>query len=456
MSILRPRPLAGALFLLTCVFAPPALACSCMYPGPPCQAYWNSPVVFAGTPLGGAEIEVDRDGGKVSQRLFRFRVDEAFRGVEGKEVEVLTGAWGGDCGYDFKPGTKYLVYGYAVKGKPWVGTGICSRTRPLSEADEDLGFIRGLRGAPPGGTIFGTARRYTVGLESRNWDEAGTVAGAKVVAESGGLRLEDVTDSEGRYGFEGLAPGKYTVRVEMPAHLSPQEVQTVEVHDRGCAQIDYAAVIDGRVSGKLLDAGGRSPGTVTVNLLPAGTADPFRALWDVTEADGSFEFKNLPPGRYLLGVNLGDAPDEEMPYRSTYYPSTTERGEAEVIELGEGQRVSGIQFRLPPPLARRAVTGVVVWSDGRPVSRPHSEVSVTEVSSGRPAGMNVKVGPDGRFTFQAFEGVLYKVRAQVPADPNWSPDSGRGVALLVSPETEVTPSAGSAPLRLVIQTERRP
>src|SRR5712692_720631 len=83
---------------------PNALACSCLDPGPPCQAYWNSPVVFAGTALSVSRIEVDWNGDKVPQRLFRFRIEDAFRGVSGSEVEVLTGAGGGDCGYDFQRG----------------------------------------------------------------------------------------------------------------------------------------------------------------------------------------------------------------------------------------------------------------------------------------------------------------------------------------------------------------
>jgi hypothetical protein len=179
MSSLRLRLAVCAAILFLPAFASPVFACSCLNPGPPCQAYWDAPVVFAGTPLAVSRIEVERDGSRVMQRLVRFRIEEAFRGVGGTDVEVLTGGWGGDCGYDFEVGRKYLVYGYTIEGKKWVGTGICTRTRPLSEAGEDLNFIRALPNSPPGATIYGTAQRHRVNLENGgSWDPAGPIAGA--------------------------------------------------------------------------------------------------------------------------------------------------------------------------------------------------------------------------------------------------------------------------------------
>lgn len=445
---LRFRLAAGVAFFFLLAFAPPAFACSCRDPGPPCQAYWKSPVVFMGTPLGASAVEVDWRGHKMVQRLFRFRVEEGLRGIRVKEVKVLTGAWGGDCGYDFRVGTKYLVYAHEVEGKPWVGTSICSRTRPLSEAAEDLSFIRGISNSPPGSLLYGVARRYRINLETGGWDAQEPIAGAKVIATSGEHQRVESTDADGNYHFKELPPGKYTVRVILPPNLSSQAEQEVEVSEHGCARIDYRAVLDGRISGKVIDARGQSPGIVTVDLLPLETGKQLRALWDVTESDGSFGFKDLPPGQYVLGVNIGDAPDDDLPYKTTYYPSTSEQGAAEIFKLDRGQHLTGLEFRLPPPLNRRAITGVVVRPDGKPVTR--GEVSLTEVASNRPAGRDAKTDGEGRFSIQAFEGVRYKVSASVPADPNWDPDSGQGVELLVSPELEITVSAQSMPVRLVI------
>lgn len=431
--------------------AAPALACSCLNPGPPCQAYWNYQVVFAGTTLSVTPIEVEREGGsKVMQRLVRFQVDEAFRGVSEKGLEVLTGAWGGDCGYDFEVGKKYLVYGYTLEGKYRIGTGICSRTQPLSEAAEDLSFIRAVHNLPPGATIYGLAQRHTVDLESGgNWEPGGPIAGAVVVASSGTVSQERTTGGDGRYSFSGLPPGKYTVRVTLPEKLSPFEDQTVEVHDRGCAEIDIGAVVDGRIAGRLLGARGAPLKGKSVDLLPFGKdGKPLSRLWAYTEEDGSFQFTKLPPGRYVLGVNTFNEPDEDLPYRKTYYPAATDPSAAEVITLGEGQRLSGFEFRMPTPLVAREISGTVVWPDGRPAVG--AEVQLEEVESGRLAKFGLKTDAAGRFKLQGYEGLLYRVQASIPADPDWKPDSGQGVELLVTPKVEVTPSARTAPLKLVI------
>src|SRR5215470_1737941 len=68
--------------ILLAGFTSQTLACSCIEVGPSCQAYWDSSVVFIGVPINVSQIEVESNGHKVSKRLFRFRLEEAFRGIE--------------------------------------------------------------------------------------------------------------------------------------------------------------------------------------------------------------------------------------------------------------------------------------------------------------------------------------------------------------------------------------
>src|SRR5262245_42217383 len=316
---------------------------------------------------------------------------------------------------------------------------------------EDLNYIRSIAKLSPGGSIYGTAQRYTVDLENGAWKPAGPIGGAVVVALSGGRRFEAMTSGDGHYDLSGLPPGRYTVRVTLPPKLTPNEDNAVEVHDRGCAEINYRAVIDGRIVGRLLDAQGRPLSIETVNLLPVESrAEAFRPLWNITNEDGSFHFTNLPPGKYILGVNIGNAPSEKLPYRKTLYPSTADQSNAEVLSLSEGQHLVGIDFRLPQPLTASVIKGVVVWLDGRPAV--NAEVSLIEIESGRLTGWYTKTDDKGHFGLSSFEGVQYKITATIPADPNWDPDSGKAVALLVTREVQITPSSQAAPVRLVIDT----
>jgi len=75
----------------------------------------------------------------------KFKIKESWKKVKGKTVSILTEApniateppFYKDCGYEFKVGESYLVYVERQSGTNLL-VGICSRTRKLSEATDDL------------------------------------------------------------------------------------------------------------------------------------------------------------------------------------------------------------------------------------------------------------------------------------------------------------------------------
>jgi len=102
-----------------------ANACQCNEPPPATEAYKSSTAVFVGTVVSG-RLEAD------FWRRYEFRVDEPLKGKLGTKVEISTGRGGGDCGYSFEIGEKYLVY---AGGSPEnLGTSICTRTKPYDFA----------------------------------------------------------------------------------------------------------------------------------------------------------------------------------------------------------------------------------------------------------------------------------------------------------------------------------
>jgi hypothetical protein len=54
-------------------------------------------------------------------------------------VIVVTGRGGGDCGYRFEVGARYLVFAYGDDAK--LETNICQRTKELAQAAEDLKLL---------------------------------------------------------------------------------------------------------------------------------------------------------------------------------------------------------------------------------------------------------------------------------------------------------------------------
>lgn len=217
--------------------ARPAAACSCMGRRPACQALWDPGAVFAGKVIA---IERNANEGLFANRRVRFQVVEAFRGVTTSEIDVYTGAGGGDCGYSFIVGRSYLVYGSQSAGAPRLTTGICSRTQLLSQASEDLGYLRSVPlGAALGATITGTVYN-----RDRNTSQAqgavtlATVPAIVVVMDCGGALFRGTTDADGRFSISGVPVGSCTPRVEPSTAYSVWPASPVEILDpRGCADV---------------------------------------------------------------------------------------------------------------------------------------------------------------------------------------------------------------------------
>jgi 5-hydroxyisourate hydrolase-like protein (transthyretin family) len=443
--------------LLPALLAREARACSCAFGGGAvCQEYWRTDVVFVGAVVGESKFTVEEGSYKHTMRLVRLSVEQPLRGIEASEVEVATGWGGGDCGYQFKRGERYVVYADRGEKDGRLYTGICTRTRTLAEGEEDLAFVRGLGAAEPTGTVFGQVfKRNYEWKEGESWrkpvaDVEVTVEGGDAGGESKADAREFKTDSQGRFRAEGLSPGKYKVTMKVPPGLiwgggkgedKPTLVHEVEVAARGCAQSDFYLESDTRISGRVLDSFGHPLANFPVQLrgAPSDTRNLNHFGYEKTDAEGRFEFRAVPPGEYLLGVRILGTLGENVPYPRTYFPGTPSRDAAGVVKVKEGERVGGLEMRLPPPLAEYEVTGTVVYEDGRPA--PGASVYVNQMEEDRTGDFkNVQADERGHFSLKVYEGLSYKMSAYPRGATGPAPQS---------PWIDVPPP-GALPVKLVL------
>ncbi len=457
---------------LPCV-AKPVEACSCLQEKPPCDAFGAADAVFSGVVVefskqfDGHEIEVDGRKMKIPYAVVaRLLIDKAYKGVSGTEVEITTGAGGGDCGYAFQTGRHYLVYAYRVEQNGKLGTGICSRTRPLEAAKEDLAFLNTLAKAKPGGLIYGSVEKFGGDAEHGPSYSLGLMAGVKVLIEGNGNNFAALTDSDGKYSISEAPPGKYQVRIELPESFgsyangatvdrfgSYSGGDEISVSDKGCVAKHFYVFLDGRISGKVIDASGRPLDEVRVDLVKAETLSNDRtdikswAAW--SDEAGNYEFRLVQPGRYYLGINLVGGPDNEYPYPTTYFPNSSTPNQAKIIEVGEGIKIKGYDFKLTR-LIEREVKGTVVWSDGRPATDvnvvigladdPHWTMGNSLAVAN--AGNSAEVAKDGSFSIKRLDGFRYKVQAyKIEQSP---------YKFYESETFEITISENMPPLKLMI------
>jgi protocatechuate 3,4-dioxygenase beta subunit len=408
----KVKVLVSLVFLLM-VLSSDANACSCASGGKPCHDYWKATAVFTGTVIYKSSTTYKLGEYDVAARLIRFNIDRAFRGVKGKEVEVRTGLGDSDCGYNFRLGGQYLVYAYDAGDN--LATGICSRTRPISEASDDLAYFQGLATAEPGATISGEVKRLD---QAARWEERlQPVSDARIVIEGPSMRVEAITDKKGNYRVSGLAPNTYKVRVELPEGLSIHNPeQEARVFDRGCAQISFWVETDTRVRGKVFDAQGQPAADVLMELVPVEGQDNGYPTTVTTDKEGGYEMKLVRPGRYFFGVRIyGLAGSTYMPFPRTYYPGVREADRAAIITVVEGQRIDLNDLILPPRFVERILNGVVVDTEGRPVSGATVWLKENEYQD-RDMPYRKETDSEGRFSFKVFEGINYNLRAYLDTD----------------------------------------
>jgi hypothetical protein len=174
-------------------------------------------------------------------RRIRFKVKTAFRGEEPEEVWTDSG----DCGYDFQVGETYLVYADEDEETDRINTSVCYRNRRLSDAGDDLAYLFFYRN---GGDKSARLEGFVTSdeLYQRDLDKAHDPERVKLPAPGVILELNSgqgqrytESDRDGRFVFDGLAGGEYSVSVFDAGY--PEQVKLlagpthVEVEKKGCA-----------------------------------------------------------------------------------------------------------------------------------------------------------------------------------------------------------------------------
>lgn len=111
-------------------------ACSCAPPPSAAQALGQAGAVFSGKVLQVKRVKRGDGVDGLLQVEVVFAVNTSWKGDGRRVTSVFTASNSAACGYSFKRGMTYLVYAGESQGK--LATTICSRTKRLKDAREDL------------------------------------------------------------------------------------------------------------------------------------------------------------------------------------------------------------------------------------------------------------------------------------------------------------------------------
>ena len=398
------------LIALTSLSVLPALACSCISQEPilACEMLHQAPVI-----VHGKIIDEIHDSPGLAWTLYRLRVTESFKGLPAgtNDVFIDPGNFYG-CPSELRVGKDYLVYANLDKHLPLAPTlanylirirsmqsprtdakqlpaswkhlgsapvvmdgGMCVPTRTVQTDDPDLRYLRiaARDQLPRSGSIQGRAVQNWEG--SQRTHDYLPVPGAEIMVKRAGKMWRTYTDHDGTYTVPGLSPGRYQVSVSKakwgPARFPIQDPEGVVVPLSGCAVMNASFNTFATISGTLLNANGSPARGVYLQLGEVRRDRKLRVIRGAeatTDDRGRFGISNVPVGRVVVGINIDSSPVVHRPFDATYSPGTPTLGAAQIFSLQRDEQVSGIVFRLPPPLPFAHLLVEVRWPDGSPAT----------------------------------------------------------------------------------------
>jgi hypothetical protein len=253
------------------------------------------------------------------------------------------------------------------------------------------------------------------------------VAGARVIfAFRGQSRLQTVTDQGGRYSFEELEPGPYSLTVQKAGYitLDPATVPTYSVVAGESLEVATVSLQKGGVvAGRILDSLGEPMIDINVRAVKPGAAIDLMGEASRTNDLGEFRVFGLASGQYIIAASprpVGNDALARTVVPSTFYPGTADPSAAQVVTVNAGQTVAGIEFSTVLASTFK-VSGTVVDELGMPI--PGANVMLAgdaRASGGLAAGRVGEARSDaaGRFSIDRVgSGSYYATATMPPSDP---------------------------------------
>ena len=204
------------------------------------------------------------------------------------------------------------------------------------------------------------------------------------------------TDEEGRYELTPIPVGQYVVSPFalgfIPTGLGSfgQRGEPVAIGESDSSkEVNLSLTKGGVITGRIADGQGQPVAgeRVTVWKLDEQNRDYVFATQQLLETDdrGVYRAYGLPPGRFR--VSVGERTNEVVqigwaasPYVTTFYPDTTDRSKAGIVEVAAGRESSDVDIKVKSSAKTYSASGRVIDAEtGKPVANvPCAYSPITE------------------------------------------------------------------------------
>ena len=328
------------------------------------------------------------------------------------EIDIYSGGQDGDCGYKFKKGEQYLVYGQPESEGRLFAT-ICNGTRPADDARALIPQLRAMARGQRVASVFGVLRRADPPFLAPPGDPDDPLGKVSLKLRSRFDRFETGTDQNGVYSFYDVHGGEYSFTAKLPARMELTQktlhggLPPFKIPDGACYEYDVDALPTGHIHGSVLGPGKKPLSLASVELYRAGSySEKEPGLWSFQDSRGFFDFDHIGPGDYVLVYNRMNRLDPNSPYPRTFFPGVTDANDAQPITLKDGQQLAKVNLQVSGGLETRTLRVRLDFAGGR---LPGSVAVAAKAAEGdNPAA--TKVG-DNLYQFTLLASTNYTISA---------------------------------------------
>ena len=369
------------------------------------------------TPLGNVSLE--------KAPVTIARVNRVYKGSSNVNDQLVF-AQGGPtgCSWAFDTNstdTEFLAYLKTSEklGDRWY-VSYCSRSNKVEWAREDLLYLDNqekLRGKTRVSGIY-------IGTQFSLLD----AANRKIRIIGSQKTYETNTDQNGVYEIYDLPPGDYRIEPEIPAgwkflgwyprsttavhgRFKPGESGRFVLGARKHASVSMMFRPDNSIEGAIVGPNGNPLPKICARLWTPDHLEGVSAE-ACTDEKGRFQFESVVPGTYQLVLNPSGKPSGAEPFPRLFYPGTTQRDKAVLIDVGVGDKVKGINMVVPTMVETVTVAGVLYFSNNRPARNITVRFLPAAVTRDVNGSAEAQTDEKGRFTLKVIKGLSGNVASE--------------------------------------------
>lgn len=274
----------------------------------------------------------------------------------------------------------------------------------------------------------------------------GAIVALQMSGSSTVQAVRATTDDAGRFAFERLKAGRYTLSALAPGYVTPSAKQygmpgrTVNLSEgERVEDVGLALVAGGVITGRVTDARGNPVVGESLHVERISEQGRPEQLFlgslgrmYSTDDRGIYRLYGMPAGRYLLSIGFAQRPNtititsQRVYYPRTYHPDAASEAEARVVEVSEGQETAGIDITIPGLKKNYDVSGRVVYAEtGAPavgVQIAFGVISAQRGSIGPYGSTNERTNLEGEFRMQSILPGKYAAFVQPEGNENFYSD----------------------------------